>query len=374
MKFILRFGGAVAAVAGSLALSGTFVTQAAAADAGGPGVFVQTNNPAGNSIQAYRRNGDGTVALTATYTTGGAGGRELGSASDPIASQGSLVYDQTHAVLLAVNAGSDSISVFGVQGDRLHLNQVVPSGGSFPASIDVHGDLAYVLNAGLTGSVSGFRIGAGTLTPIPGSTRSLGLANGPIPFFLTSPAQIGFSANGQQLIVTTKTNSSVEAFAVGPDGQLSAAPVTNPAAPVPFAFRFGPADLLALITAGNSALGTFRLNQDGTITPVGAPASDGQAAACWITPAKGFDYVGNTGSGSISQFRVSGDGAVSLVNPVAASVPGAIDMTAVGGHVLYAESGGTGVVDAFAINPDGSLSLIQSVNTGQVNFEGIAAD
>jgi 6-phosphogluconolactonase (cycloisomerase 2 family) len=335
---------------------------------------VQTNDPTANSIQAYRRNADGSLTLSAVYPTGGAGGRELGSMSDPIASQGSLVYDQTHALVLAVNAGSNSVSVFGVQGDQLHLNQVVPSGGSFPASIDVHGDFAYVLNAGLTGTVSGFRISGGTLTPIPGSTRSLGLANFADPFFLSSPAQIGFSPSGQQLIVTTKTNSTVDVFTVAPDGQLSAAPVKNPDAPLPFPFRFGPDDLLALVTAGNSALGTFRLNPDGTISPVGVPVSDGQAAACWITPAKGFDYVGNTGSGTISQFRVSGDGSVTLVNPVAASVSGAIDMTAVGGHLLYAESGGTGIVDAFAINSDGSLSLIESVNTGEINFEGIASD
>ncbi len=59
------------------------------------------------------------------------------------------------------------MSVFGVNGDTLHLNQVLSSGGSFPVSIAVSGSLAYVLNAGLTGNVHGYRITNGELVPIP---------------------------------------------------------------------------------------------------------------------------------------------------------------------------------------------------------------
>ena len=49
---------------------------------------------------------------------------------DALASQDSLVLDQRHRALVAVNAGSDSISVFGVRGDALRGRQVLPSGGS----------------------------------------------------------------------------------------------------------------------------------------------------------------------------------------------------------------------------------------------------
>ena len=159
-------------------------------------VFVQTNDPSGNSIVAFRRNADGTLTPAATYATGGKGGRTSGSASDPLASQGSLVLDTAAGLLLSVNAGSDSVSVFGVKGDKLHLRQVVSSGGPFPVSIAVHGGLAYVLDAGLTGDVRGYRIADGELEPIPGSTRSLGLSNSNPPFFLASPAQVGFTPSG----------------------------------------------------------------------------------------------------------------------------------------------------------------------------------
>ena len=56
-----------------------------------------------------------------------------------------------------MNAGSDTVSVFAVYGDRLRLRQVVRSGGKFPVSIAVHGDTVYVLNAHDGGSVQGFR-------------------------------------------------------------------------------------------------------------------------------------------------------------------------------------------------------------------------
>ena len=55
-------------------------------------------------------------------------------------------------VLLAVNAGSNTLSLFRVaRGDKLLLKQVVASGGEFPVSIAVRGDLVYVLNAGVEG-------------------------------------------------------------------------------------------------------------------------------------------------------------------------------------------------------------------------------
>ena len=205
---------------------------------GGPLVFVQTNELSGNAIAVYRRGHDGHLARVGTYGTGGLGGAALpGNESDHLATQSSLVLD--HNVLIAVNAGSNTVSAFRVHGDRLELESVVSSGGQFPASVGVHGDLAYVLNAGGAGSVQGFRIGPHGLSPISGSARSLGLANSNPPNFLMSPGQVGFTPDGRQLLVTTKAStSSIDVFQVGHDGRLSAAPVVNPSAtPVPFALH-----------------------------------------------------------------------------------------------------------------------------------------
>src|SRR5438067_2594533 len=201
-------------------------------------VFVQTNDPARNAIVVYDRESDGSLRFAATYLTGGKGSRTIGAPSDPLASQGSLVYDRARRLLFAVNAGSDTVSIFDVEGDRLALNQVVPSGGPFPVSIAVRGKLVYVLDAGLAGFVSGFRIEQGRVEPIEGSTRTLGLANTNPPFFLSSPAQVGFTRDGNHLRVTTKSFNFVEEFQDQQDGQLSAQPGRNPEAPLPFRFIF----------------------------------------------------------------------------------------------------------------------------------------
>src|SRR6266480_3008220 len=251
-------------------IAAAFLALAGASSAGTSksAVFVQTNELTGNQIAVYDRNSDGTLTRAGTYATGGLGGAALpGTESDRLATQGSLVL--AHDLLIAVNAGSDTISVFRVQGDRLSLEQVLASGGQFPASIGVHGNLVYVLNSGGTGIVQGFRIGGGGLTPIPVSARSLGLANSNPPFFLTSPGQVGFTPDGNQLIVTTKASGSlIDVFQVEPDGTLS-----------------GPKS-----------------------------QSDGQAALCWVTRVGRFFFVSNTGTSTISSFRLGPGGQPLLLN------------------------------------------------------------
>jgi len=356
--------------------------QAAEGDDGSAGhaVFVQNNSTDGNGIAAYRRNGDGTLRYLTTYATGGLGGRETGAGSDPLASQGSLRLVPDAHLLLGVNAGSNTVSAFRVEGDRLHLTQVLSSGGPFPSGIAVHGDLVYVLDAGGAGFVSGYRVeGGGRLEPIAGSTRTLGLANATPPFFLSSPAQVGFTPDGEHLIVTTKTNGTVDVFSIGDDGRPSAVPVKNPverpATPVPFAWVFDQAGRMVLSFAGSSSLETFTVNPDNTITPVSAPVSDTQAALCWVTSAAGYEYTSNTGSGDVSEYRIAGNGTPVLVNPIAAdNIPGATDSAASGGAFLYVQSGTSSTVHVFAIGPGGSLTRIQvaSVPDGD-DQEGIAA-
>ena len=46
-----------------------------------------------------------------------------------------------------MNAGSNTITVFAVHGDRLTRLQVIGSGGEFPVSIAARGSRVYVLNA-----------------------------------------------------------------------------------------------------------------------------------------------------------------------------------------------------------------------------------
>jgi len=358
------------------ALLGAPAVLATADEGGHHAVFVQTNDPNGNSIAAYSQNQSGSLTYTATYATGGNGGRAAGAVSDPLASQSSLVYANQYHLLLAPNAGSNTVSVFRVRGDRLRLEQIVASGGPFPASIAVHDNLAFVLDAGLAGYVQGYRIAGGRLHAIAGSQRSLGLANSNPPGFLQSPGQVGFTPDGRHLVITLKGNNggSVDVFSVSDDGQLSNAPTATAVGGVPFAFVFDPQGHLVIVNAAFGNLSTYTVNGNGSLSLVSAGASDGQIAACWVIGTKGNFYAANTGSGSLSRYTIDNNGTVALRSPLAATgIPGAIDM-AVSGRFLYAQSGGSGSVKAFAVGEDGSLTPIGSwtVPDGS-SQEGIAA-
>jgi hypothetical protein len=370
---------AVLATAATALLGAPALAHAAAPTAGANhAVFVQTDDPAGNSIAAFIRHDDGTLTYDATYQTGGKGGRAAGAVVDPLASQAGLAYDAGHGLLLAPNAGSETVSVFGVSGKSLRLNQVVASGGPFPASIGVNGDLAYVLDAGFAGYLQGYRIAGGTLHPITGSLRSLGLGNGNPPAFLQSPAQVGFSPDGSKLVITMKGNGggSVYVYAVSPDGRLSNTPAITAVGGNAFAFVFDPAGRLVIVNAAFGNLSTYTINPNGSLSLVSAGAADGQVAACWVTAANGNYFVANAGSGSLSQYAIASNGTVTLgQSPAASGIPGAVDMAASSdGHFLYAQSGGSGKVFAFAVNSNGSLSAVGSwaVPDGS-SQEGIAA-
>lgn len=128
-------------------------------------VFAQTESTTGNQVVAYDQAPNGRLALARTYDTGGLGAEVGGGGSDHLASQGSLAYDAVTGDLYAVNAGSNTVSVFSARGDRLSLRQVIGSGGDFPVSVAVHNDFVYVLNAMDGGGVQGYFSLFGHLIP-----------------------------------------------------------------------------------------------------------------------------------------------------------------------------------------------------------------
>lgn len=336
-------------------------------------LFVQTNNPAGNQILVYNRAEDGTLKLIETVDTGGKGGSNEGAPDDPLASQGSLVYDTHHDVLIAVNAGSDTVSVLRLEDDRLCRRQVLASGGSFPVSVTVHGDLLYVLNAHGAGAISGYRITNGQFHPIEGSTRSLKLTpvTGPMQANNT-PAQVGFTPEGQHLVVTAKLNGSqIKVFTVDSHGRPSDAFVANPAShPAPFGFTFDNHGHLVMTDAVDDTLTTYTVNPDGTITRL-ASQPNGQRAMCWVVRVAGNFYVVNSASNTVTGYHIDAAG-----NPtVFTQTPtrqGPIDNVATrDGQFLYVQAGTAGGIDGFRIKPDGTLTPIVTI-TGTNGMQGIA--
>jgi 6-phosphogluconolactonase (cycloisomerase 2 family) len=338
-------------------------------------VFVQTDNPAGNQVVAYHRDDNGALVPAGVYATGGLGGILNGSEVDHLASQGSLAYDPAQGLLYAVNAGSNSVSVFTVRGDQLALRQVIPSGGIFPVSVAVHGSSLYVLNA-LSASIQGYVSSFGQLYELPGSSRSLGFTvpSGPTQY-VSTPGQVAFSPDGAQLLVTTKqSGSDIDVFKVGPFGYLSPSPVVNAeTGAVPFAVNFDEAGHLVVADAGTNAVSTFGLTPSGILSPIDTVAT-GQSATCWIATAQGWFFASNAGSADVSRFAEQPSGELTLLG-ASGTDPGTVDAApSAGGQYLYVQTGGNGIVDEFQVGPGGTLTALGSVVVpGAVGGEGIVA-
>jgi 6-phosphogluconolactonase (cycloisomerase 2 family) len=204
------------------------------------------------------------------------------------------------------------------------------------------------------------------------------VANADPPNFLTSPGQVGFTPDGQKLIVTTKASrSTIDVYRVRRDGRLSQNAVVNPSAtPVPFAFTFDRFDRLVSGEAGTSSVTTYTIERDGELANAQS-LSDNQAALCWIVPARGFFYVSNTGSNTLSGYRINAAGTPSLVTPdgiVTTTPAGPIDMAVSSrGNFLYAQTGTAGTVEEYHVERDGTLTHLGSVTGLPPGMEGIAA-
>jgi 6-phosphogluconolactonase (cycloisomerase 2 family) len=343
----------------------------------GGAVFVQTDDLEHNSVVAFERAASGALTRVGEVRTGGRGGVERDVPLDSLASQDSLTYDSAHHLLFAVNAGSNTVTSFAVTGARLTRLQTLSSGGEFPVSVAARAGLVYVLNAGGTGNVTGYRINtAGRLVALSGASRNLGLANESRPQFLTAPADIAITPDAAHVVVTTKANNTIDVFNLN-HGRLSA-PIKNTAADtVPFAVAFDSSRRLIVANAGRSSLSTYTVNANGTLHTITQSVEDGQAALCWLVGTDNTFYGANAGSSTISAFAVHTDGTATLtgtpdgvVAQTGGGSGGTIDLAIThDGRLLYAENAFTGTVEGYAIQPDHTLTLV-SVTTGLPQFNG----
>jgi DNA-binding beta-propeller fold protein YncE len=375
MKAIIRIAGTAGlALAASALIAGPASASTTAASGAGA-VFAMSDNLSGNTVVAFDRGANGGLHQAAVYPTGGLGGQLVGSVVDHTASQGALALDRANGLLYAVNAGSDTVSVFDVHGDRLGKRQVISSGGAFPVSIAAYGNLVYVLNAREGGSIQGYlRLGR-TLVKVPGWHRALGLDPAATPEFTHTPGQVAFTPDGSRLVVTTKAGSNaIDVFSVDRRHGPSVRPVVDvEAGAVPFAVTFDANGHLVVAEAGSNAVATFAVNRDNSLTRL-AMASTGQAATCWIVGTNGAVYTGNAGSGNLSGYRVGRGGSWTSLGTFATGA-GQVDVAATpDGRYLYAQTGASGGVVALRANHDGSLTTIGAVTVpGAVGGEGIVA-
>ncbi|HEX5194693.1 MAG TPA: beta-propeller fold lactonase family protein [Solirubrobacteraceae bacterium] len=337
----------------------------------GGDVYVNDNTASANTVAAFHRAPDGRLIPLpgSPFATGGAGtGTALGS-------QGALQSALHGRYLLAVDAGSNQISVLAVgrHGSPYPVpGGTVASGGVQPVSIAVHGNLVYVANAGGTSpNYTGFRLGfGGRLRPLPGSTVDLPQGS--------QPGDVLFNATGTKLAGTRVATSLIDSFVVGPFGRLHAAPGSPYAAqgPGPFGSEFRPTDPNELYVsnahggAGNGTVSAFRVRFNGTLSSIGdSPFADDQTAPCWVEISHDgrFLFTVNTAQPSISSFAIDGDGSLTLLgstqfrgNPSGLSPFDA--RLSPDGHTLYVVDSGTGQVSAFAVH-GGRLAELPSSPT-----------
>jgi 6-phosphogluconolactonase len=330
--------------------------------------YLDGNTATVNTIDGFARHADGSLTALpgSPFIAGGAG---LGSG---LASQGAIQVTSDGRYLLAVDAGSNQISVLRItaNGVPVLVGQPVSSGGIKPVSVAVSPfGLVYVANQGNGGSgYSGFRLHFdGGLTPIPGSTVTVPDGSG--------VGDVFFNAFGNHLIGTRTGTSQIDSFVVLPDGRLLAAPGS------PFTGQglgqlgaeFSPADpsQLFVSNAHNGAgLGTISAYRDGffgQLTSIGAsPYADGQTAPCWVEISRDgrYLYTVNTGSGNISSYAINRDGSLTLIGSFAINGGGAdIDARlSPDGRYLLVDGSGMHFVSVFAVS-GGSLTEVPSSPT-----------
>ncbi len=339
-------------------LAGT-VGSALAEEALPGAVYTLTNQPGGNAVLVYARGADGSLRPAGSYATGGTGtGAGLGS-------QGAVILSENHQWLFAVNAGSDSISSFRVRPDQiLELVSTIPSGGPMPVSLAFYNGLLYVLNAGVPNNVTGFTVANdGSLAPLPDSTRPLSADS-------TGPAQVSFNKTGTAVIVAEKAKNQIDTYTVGNDGRLTGPFVHASAGPVPFGFALDNQNTLFVSEAGGGGgASTYRVGDDGSLTPVSSNVMTGQRAACWAVVTKNgrFGYVTNAGTGNISGFAIGPDGSATLLNAdgVTAITGGnPTDMAlSIDSRFVYALVNRNNAIAMFAIGADGSLAPLGEAET-----------
>lgn len=353
--------------------------EVAAADHNDKGiVFVATNasDPVrGNEIVMYRRATTGALTVTGRFPTGGQG------LDSGLGSQDSLILSKNGRWLFAVNAGSHEISVFAVYPTGLVLTDKVASGGVRPTSLTVRKNLLYVLNAGDPGNITGFKLDRdGKLTPLADSTRFLSNNGaGAAP----APAQVSFSPDGDNLIVTERATNLIDLYKVNRRG-LATGPVAQASAGMtPFGFAFAEDDTLVVSeafggAANASAVSSYRLDDD-QLQLVSASVPTGQTAACWIVISKDgkFAYSTNAGSESVSGYRVEDEGNLTLFNGRAGETgvgTGPTDASkSRNGRFVYVLSPRSQTVIGFEMQADGALVSIGSFGGLQPNAAGIVA-
>ncbi len=391
------------------------------------GVYAMTNDFYGNSVVAYGRRADGTLKLLGEYATGGKGAAfDGGEGLDPLISANAVILTENRRFLLAVNAGSSTISVFRVRNNlELFLVDQEYVAGVGPNSIAYRDGVVYVSSIDADGVFNGEPDQEGALTGFRltpgGALRRIG---GSVRFLDNRPSALQFSPDGRFLVVASINAGSAAlasgstdelvVYGVSRSGRLTREPLSGATSTLPFnvenrnlpsAIGFeivedegeqfvvvtearefqadGSPPAFAALQTGS--VSTWRLEKHGQLTPInldvmtGDGLFDGERTACWIEFSKDGDtfWVSNALESTLSTYSFD-KGEIELEERVAAvgtppadgdpfgTTDGWIDLWASDdGQYVYQLFGLSGTIGVFKVEDDGrgeDLTLIQEVS------------
>jgi 6-phosphogluconolactonase len=395
-------------------------------------VYTTTNDPNGNAVIVFRRNRDGTLTQGPTVPTGGTGLAAQPPFTFPIVdSSGSMALARDGRLLFVVNDGDNTITSFRAFDGGLRRVDRVSSGGVLPVSLTTYGHLLYVVNEE-SSNISGYYFSDdGHLWSIPGSQALLspGFPSGSAPPNAGGvAAQIGFSPDGHQLVVTERgvpsTVGAIDTFAVNPNGSLTLEQADRTASvdPNPFGFAFTRSGTLLVSNVGqvngtfdypggsipipqildpaqfSGSASSYSLSSTGALTPVSTGVLSGGRGACWLVLSNdgGFAFVTNTlsttptlgppngigsGGGGLTTYRVGSGGTLTRLGQTDLG-PGSPTDEEISsdGRFLYVNvpnvppPPATSHIAVFRINGDGSLTLVTLGAPLPGLFSGLAAN
>ncbi|MCC1483680.1 lactonase family protein [Winogradskyella immobilis] len=341
-----------------------------------------------NTIIAYSRDVNGGLTPIGGFATGGSGGDfDGGEGLDPLISAYALTKTDDNANLLAVNAGSNTITAFNINedysltvaGTPQPTGAIGPNSIATTAAVTVDGTRGLVYVSNITrpeflaggepmhqGTVTGYwLLEDGSLQPIANSTRDLGIR----------PSAVQISPDGQWLVVTA-INSGASAlgsgsedeltvFNISPNGLLSETPwgtatstlrgntevqadgVIGRNLPSAIGFQIVGNNYVVVTEARefqydgappafpalqDGSVSTWQIEANGTLTPITLDVRSGEGntgrTACWLdfTADGNTFFVSNAIEAGLASYSFN-NGSVALIDQVAAQGTGATGNT-----------------------------------------------
>jgi len=248
-----------------------------------------------------------------------------------------LAMDPAGSYLYVMNTQSNNISVFSIDSSTGALTQVAGSPfaiGLTPLNMQLtpSGNFLYVTAAGgqagsTNGSIIGFSVSAGVLTPLP--------APNPISSYGENPNGLAIDPSGTYLYAANTSSGSISIFAIGASGTLSlvsgsplastyTAPISlilDPKGAYLYVANQGSGNVAVYSISSSTGLPTVLT----TSTTTGAFFTEGSPSLVVADPTGQYLFVGNQGSSAgIQAFSVNSGNLIDLYTYRVGNTPSSI--------------------------------------------------